>query len=140
MIRILWIMWLAVLTHLLWGVLLLNNGEVVTGITAIHHTMELGFSVTGLGLSYLVIAGLAALGLRTEMKGYFAIVCVLPQQFFLVYSAIGAVQAIWHSSFADGVMRPRAFIAADQAPVIFLAILHTCAFTEGYIRRLSQSF
>ena len=134
-----WIMWFAVLTHLLWGVLILCYGESVTWITAIHHTMALGFSETWLGIVYLVVGLSAAWGLWRP-HGHAMIFWAIPQQFVLMYSALGAVEAMIASQFADGVIRPREFLVADQCPAIFLAVLHTCAMLEPAVLDLWKTW
>ena len=142
--RILWIVWVAIATHLWWGSLLLLYADDVTGITAIKHTMDLGFSPVGLGCVYIGVSVTASCGLlgvfdRYVPKDYHwfvTLIEVLPQQSLLVYSAIGAIQAIVASQFADGVIRPRAFIAADQFPAVALCVFHTCAILEIPVRRL----
>jgi hypothetical protein len=52
---------------------------------------------------------------------------LLPQQTLLMISACGAILAIYFSRYADGVVRPRPFIAADQIHVILAALGHTTA-------------
>ena len=121
--------------------LLLLYGDTVGDITAIHHTLQLGFSPLWLGVTYLTVAGLAALGMvrkvgSLKLNIFGSLLVVLPQQFLLMFSAVGACVAIYHSQFADGVVRPRAFLAADQCPAIFLAIFHTCALVDLHVRRL----
>ena len=129
-----WIIWFAITTHLLWGTLILSFGESVTWITAIHHTQELIPHIPALGVVYL-LAGLASIyGAWKRVGTFLAIVTVLPQQFLLIYSAVGAIQAIALSQFADGVIRPREFLIADQFPAIFLAVGHTGALVEEALR------
>jgi len=62
---------------------------------------------------------------------------LIPQQFVLMMSAFGAIAAIMHSTFADGVPRPRGFILADQSPAVLAAAFHTAAIIERYVRRAS---
>ena len=132
-----WILWYAVLTHTWWGAHILIFGETVTWITAIAHTMSLGFSPEGLGWTYLAISAMAAAGIIRGLDDKRSLVLVLPQQAFLVYSAVGAVEAVVASSFADGVVRPRGFISADQIPIsVFVAVLHTCGLLEPLVRRI----
>jgi hypothetical protein len=42
-------------------------------------------------------------------------------------SAAGAIEAMWLGQFADGVLRPTAFIAADQMYTVLAALGHTVA-------------
>lgn len=129
-----WIIWFAILTHLLWGILILIHGESVTWITAIHYTLKLGFSVNWLGITYLLIGILSIIGLFRKHLDFYGILFILPQQFLLMHSAFGAIQCMIISQFADGVIRPREFIMADQFPSIFLAVGHTCALIEESLK------
>jgi hypothetical protein len=61
----------------------------------------------------LAVAAVAIYGLWME-RAVFRFLCMVPQQCILVFSAVGASCAIWNSAYADGVLRPMAFIAADQ--------------------------
>ena len=132
-----WFLWYAVATHIWWGIHILLFGEPVTWITAIHHTMALGFSTTGLGVSYLIISAMAVYGIISNTKHIISLCLVLPQQAFLTYAAVGGIVAVIESSFADGVVRPRGFISADQIPIsVFVAIFHTCALLEPMVRRI----
>lgn len=80
------------------------------------------FAVSTLALVYVFfLAEMRLLGL----------LCVLPQQVILLMSAWTAVKAMSAGSFADGVLRPTAFITADQAPAVIAAILHTLAIILG---------
>ena len=132
-----WIIWLAVGTHLFWGYLLLSHGEVVSWITAIHFTIsQFGFSYQALGLTYCGVAIIALVALFiNDDRPLLRLGMMLPQQFFLCVSLIGAFQAVRDSQFADGVIRPRAFLAADQIPFgIMLTVGHTCAILEPFVR------
>jgi len=50
-------------------------------------------------------------------------------------SAAGAIEAIFISQYADGVLRPWAFIAADQVYSIIAALGHTLAMALFVLRR-----
>lgn len=130
-----WIIWLAIGTHALWGALLLASEDVLW-ITAIHHTAALGFGRWSLACLYLAVAGLSLFGLVKKLRPQVALLLMLPQQFVLTFSAIGAIGSIVASQFADGVIRPRAFIAADQCPAVFLAIGHTGAILTQFFADL----
>jgi len=87
-----------------------------------------------LGITCLLCGVLALVGLTHKFRyGFWGLTLALPQQFILMESLIGAVIAISTSSFADGVIRPRLFIAADQVPAILAAILHTMAIVNLHI-------
>lgn len=55
---------------------------------------------------------------------------LLPQQALLTLSAYAAVSAITAAHYGDGLMRPRVFILADQAPAMIALVLHTAALIE----------
>ena len=69
----------------------------------------------------------------TALLGFFGIrklttlLCLIPQQMLLYLSAGGAFHAIWNSHYADGTIRPVAFILTDQILVILLAVFHSWA-------------
>jgi hypothetical protein len=48
---------------------------------------------------------------------------------------VRAVAAIVAAHYGDGVIRPRPFILADQAPVIFIFALHIAAVVEMHARQ-----
>ncbi|HKB32058.1 MAG TPA: hypothetical protein VKD26_14640 [Streptosporangiaceae bacterium] len=60
---------------------------------------------------------------------------LLPQQGLLTISAYAALLAVIDAHYGDGVIRPRMFILADQAPVIITMVLHTAAMVELHARR-----
>lgn len=68
---------------------------------------------------------------RTPNTRYLAL--LLPQQAILVMAAGSAIEAMVTSHFADGVIRSRAFIIADQSTYVLLAIFYTMAIIEVYI-------
>ena len=140
--RIKWIIWLAIAIHTLWGVLLLTGNDSVRQITAVHSSATRVGEWLPFGVMYLTIAAMAFVGGSgffgplTRMRNF--LLC-LPQQFFLVESAWGAIEAIAACQFADGVPRPWAFMAADQGQVVLLALLHTGAIVEEGIRSIIES-
>ena len=127
-----WIIWYAVFLHIAWGCALLQS-ESPLGVTAIHHIgiMLPGRWTSAVGL--IMIGTLAGIGLLTNDR-MLSLIVLLPQQFVLMLSALGAIVAIYHSTFADGVVRPRAFIFTDQMPAVLAAIFHTCALLEAHGR------
>jgi hypothetical protein len=55
---------------------------------------------------------------------------MLPQQTLLIVSAIGGMVAAALGHYADGVMRPHLFIAADQLPGVVAAVCHSFAIID----------
>jgi hypothetical protein len=62
-----------------------------------------------------------------------SVTLLLPQQVILIMAAGSAIEAIFQSHFADGVIRSRAFIVADQSVYILLAFFYTMAIIEVYM-------
>jgi hypothetical protein len=52
---------------------------------------------------------------------------LIGQQTILIIPALGAIYAIFHGAYADGVQRPWEFISADQFVTIGAAIIYTAA-------------
>ena len=123
-----WVVLFAVLLHLVVGVLLVGDAS-AGNATATHSLLDLYDSPKLVGMALILAALLALVGiLRPSSR--LTLLLLLPQQFALIVSAGGAVNAMWLSQFADGVMRPRPFIIADQSPVALMAILHTLAIID----------
>lgn len=121
------IIWCAVGLHVLWGCLLVVNGQVL-GATALHAFADVPRLVTAAVL--LTAAGMAAFGVTRRERRWLSLAMLLPQQGILSISALSAVMAVVHSRYGDGVPRPWYFILADQAPVIFTMVLHTIAVVQ----------
>jgi hypothetical protein len=49
---------------------------------------------------------------------------LLPQQFLLIASAIGAVYCVIDGKFADGAVYPRPLILMDQIYLVLLCVAH----------------
>lgn len=115
----------AVTLHLAWATILQFDPSAMDA-TALHALSRWGLSPTSLSIliAACAIAALAALSTR---KPTWMLFLLLPQQILLMMSASGAIEAIWVSQFADGVVRPRGFIAADQLYSVLAAVGHTTA-------------
>lgn len=133
-----WVVMLAIAIHLLWGILLLSGEKSVTGVTAIHTTQTLLGSPSTVGWAYLLASfcSLAGIILEGRIRLMFELSLMLPQQFLLMLSAFGALYAMRLSAFADGVVRPRSFLIADQGPAVLIAVFHTLALWEVFGRNL----
>ena len=123
-----WMVGFAVALHFLWGLLLLMDGS-AGKVTAIYTAgLWLPGGTREEGLTMLAVGFLALLGCaRPHPSPVVHVGLLLPQQAVMVLSATGAVLAIRDASFADGVVRPRAFIAADQSATILTCVFHTFA-------------
>ena len=69
--------------------------------------------------------------LTRDIKNSSLALLLIPQQALLIMSAGAGVAAAYSAHYADGVMRPQAFILADQFPVIVMALLYTAAVLES---------
>jgi len=107
--------------HLSWAAALLFAPLHTTGIQLV---LDLSFG------SHIIAAILCA---AVSLSAVVAIFCrnltlfvffVLPQQFLLIASAIGAVYCIIDGKFADGAVYPRPFIFVDQIYLVLLCVAH----------------
>ena len=127
-----WIIWYAVGLHMLWGSLLLVSPSGY-GVTALHVFQNLPRDLMA-GILFAA-SGLAVWAVMRSRPSLKTLAALLPQQALLTLSAYAAVAAIVAAHYGDGVMRPRIFILADQAPAIIAFALHTMAVIETHARR-----
>jgi hypothetical protein len=135
-IRPSWIIWYAVLLHALWGVLLLASLSPY-GATAMH----IYASVPRFALAVVLFcaSGLATWAITYGRRpSWQSLAALAPQQALLTISAYAALLAVAQAHYGDGVIRPRLFILADQAPVILTMLLHTAAVIELHARRPTE--
>ncbi len=126
-----WIFLYAIILHIVWGLVLLFD-ERASWTTGLYAVVNL-CGGTKLAAIVLIVVGVLAIGsLYPKIKLKHGLFCLCPQQFFIIVSAWGATKASIDSSFADGVVRPSAFIFADQFPSILLAVVHTGALMEHF--------
>lgn len=111
--------------HFIWAALLLISPSPILAVPvsplfALFHLTPLAASI--------VLAGVAWLGLLgAERKAdTVSLLMLLPQQTLLLLSGMAAILAVGAAHYADGVIRPRTFILADQFPTILLGPLYTC--------------
>ena len=112
--------------HVLLGGLLLQD-SVVAGVTSIAMVVRTTGGYAPLTGVLLILAGaMAMLSLLIEEDGRLrAWALVLPQQMVLTVALGGAILAAWRGAYLDGTVHPRAFIVADQAWTVVLALTHT---------------
>jgi hypothetical protein len=127
-----WIVWYAVLLHTLWACLLLT-GSKPYGATPLHVYSSLPRLLMAGAL--LAASVLAAWAVTRHQRSWQTLAALLPQQAILTVSAYAAFAAVVVAHYGDGVIRPREFILADQAPVILAFALHTAAVVEMHARR-----
>ena len=115
--------------HFFWGFMLAIFPE-VGGTVAVYHIREflLGSQyLTALSLMLVAVLSLTALVLKTVQHRTISVFLMIPQQFVLGLTAVGAAKAMLLGHYADGYVAPTAFIVADQAGLIILAVLHLFA-------------
>lgn len=122
----------AIALHLTWAGILIVD-DVATQATALNAVYRYIDPVPLLIAVLVTAASLALFGLY--LSSPVALLLLLPQQLILMMSAAGAFEAMWNMQFADGVIRPVAFIAADQIYSILAAIGHTAALIRHAISR-----
>lgn len=121
----------AVLLHLSWaGILLFDESATnATALNALHRYISLPKLPP-------IIAGAALCAVAAMLwPSRWTLALLVPQQILLMMSAAGCAEAIWLSQFADGVVRARGFIAADQIYSIIVAIGHTLAIIAHAVRQ-----
>lgn len=74
----------------------------------------------------LISTGIAFWGFYMKRKIH-NLMALIPQQFVMVVSSVGAIHAMINGRFHDGVVRSHAFLFADQSLVVWLTLFHTWA-------------
>lgn len=130
-----WVLWYGVAVHILWGWLLLVSQAPV-------HTTPLGLFAGAprwlVAPLMLAAAASAVAGLMQHAPGLRSLCLLLPQQGLLLLTAWSASGAVLASAYADGVLRSRAFIAADQMPIVLVVVVHSAALIEMHWRTVDQ--
>jgi hypothetical protein len=113
----------AIILHFVWAIALFfdTSPEFTTAIS----TLSVIFTRPALITTLFSVAFSALMGLMNTFPGSFFF--LFPQQIILFISAGAAIRAMVLSQFADGVVRPRAFLIADQSPAVIAASLHFIA-------------
>lgn len=107
--------------HFTWGIGLLASPDAFYS-TPLHGLSLLNPNRFSLGVTLLFTPLLALYGLTGRKPRH--LLALMPQQFFLVASALVAGRAIYLAHYADGVPRPAWFILTDQLATILLAVFH----------------
>ncbi len=110
--------------HMWWAFLLMldDSASMATGLAALQKIIP-----NNMYLSLALFTASCASLMGILIVRPWAIVLLLFQQVLLLFSAAGTVEAIWLSQFADGVIRSRTFIAADQGYAFIMAVCHSVA-------------
>jgi len=122
----------AVTLHFFWAFIILYDPQSLgaTGIASLYRIIH---PSSLLVLTLVCSSTLTLIGLLLRYPLSF--ILLIPQQILLMMSAAGAIEAIFISQYADGVLRPWAFIAADQVYSIIAALGHTLAMALFVLRR-----
>lgn len=114
--------------HVFWALLLLV-WPVAARATPLHGVLLLPLPRLAIVALMLMASALAfhVLFLEPEPSRY-AGLKLAPQALIVALAALAASNAIWTGHYADGVIRHRAFIAADQMHPILLFAFHQIAF------------
>lgn len=116
------LIWAVIFIHMTWGLCLLVSGEPLN-VTAINSMAWLGR--IPLAITCIVTAAVAACASVVRLSPVATLLLLLPQQFMLMGSGYGSFLAIYHSAFADGVVRPREFLVSDQNWHLIILAIHT---------------
>ena len=135
--RVPWGLWLVIIHHAVWAVILMIEPANAKPVTALHHMSELIPSHFFCGVVLLCVSAMAWWAVHHEKSektlfGVFplSLAMLVPQQLILVLSATGSVFAICAQQFPDGYPSPWNFILKDQSVNILIAILHTLNLVE----------
>lgn len=118
----------AALLHAIEAVILLNS-RAADGSIGIHALLQLIPEHRGLASALLASSACAfTVLLRSRsLPVWLTLVLLAPQQSLLLTTAIAAWFAVWHGSYADGVLRSSLFITADQLPRGMFSLIHLTA-------------
>ena len=113
-----------VMLHLMWAICIFYDVSALdaTPLSPLGHAFGTSYKVI---LILIGVSGLSVAGLLPPTPS--TILLLMPQQAILVMCASSSVLAAVSASYADGTLRPVAFIAADQAAIILVAIVHMFA-------------
>ena len=118
----------AALLHLVEAVILLNS-HAADGSIGVHAMLQVIPDARGLAISLLASSACAFMVLfrSRSLPVWLTVVLLAPQQAWLLTTAIAAWLAVWHGSYADGVLRSSLFITADQLPRGMFSLIHLTA-------------
>jgi hypothetical protein len=121
------LIWYALALHFFWAVAFILDSAAANS-TALHAIVAIFHEYSSFVL--IVAVALSVLGLFVPQGRKLSILLMIPQQILLFIASTGAIIAIYHGHYADLVIRPQLFIAADQAPIILAAIFYTVAMIQ----------
>jgi hypothetical protein len=106
----------AALPHLIQALILLGS-RTADGSIGLHSLLAVIPDRRGLAAALIASSSAAFVALsRRNLAPWLTVILLTPQQALLFTTGIGAWLAVWHGSYADGVVRSSVFITADQLP------------------------
>jgi len=125
--RKLWVLWIGVFLHYIWGLLLIFEGDASTSSTVHVITNWFGGSIlTGIIFIAVGFMAMTALLINGRMKRW-SLALTMPQQAFLLLHAGLALYSCHNEITATGSTYPWDLLLMVHAPLILLAIFHNIA-------------
>jgi hypothetical protein len=116
--------------HLIWGILLVLDPRSIR-ITGLAALSALPGTAPGaaptthfVGLVLILASYFGFWAITRAIPSRKTLIALLPQQCFLILSATAALYSTVVGHYGDGVLRPHAFIGADQAVIVLIALAH----------------
>jgi hypothetical protein len=107
----------AALLHLIQALILLGS-RTADGSIGLHSLLAVIPDRRGLAAALIASSSAAFVVLsRRYLAPWLTVILLTPQHALLFTTGIVAWLAVWHGSYADGVVRSSLFITADQLPV-----------------------
>ena len=128
----------AALLHLIEALILLGS-RTADGSIGLHSLLGVIPDPRALAAA-LIASSSAAFVVVTKryLAPWLTIILLTPQQALLFTTGIAAWLAVWHGSYADGVVRSSLFITADQLPRGMFSLVHlTAMYTLGIMSAAS---
>lgn len=117
--------------YLIWGtILLIDSSAFSTNAIGFFETF---FNQTITSLSFLFAGLLATASFKVKDK-FTNFLMLLPQQILLLLASMSGVVSTIRGQYIDGVIRPSAFIFADQLPIILLSLVYGAAIYEKFVK------
>lgn len=126
-----WVILYATVLYLIWGIILLVDSSAFS--TNPIGFFEYFFDKTTTSLAFLTAGLLATASFKVKDK-FNNFLMLLPQQILLLLASMSGVVSTIRGQYIDGVIRPSAFIFADQLPIILLSLVYGAAIYEKFVR------
>lgn len=135
-----WIIWVAIILHYLWGILLVidpfRSASMATNISGVDRWLP--FEGLAVGLLFIVVATMALYGMWTFSRfNIKSMLLMLPQQLLMIVSAGASIEVIiqvaktgYHTLGAPVTIE---YTIAIMSTTVVLAILHNIAILEKYL-------